>query len=237
MSHVILRSNELEVVVGDNEPGTGPVSSHCGGYNGIWSLKSRHAPANCFAPSYAGLNFEHCYDERFQSAVDHKELIYEPRNTPMRLVEATDSSAVLHQPPTAWTGVESWTRFQVEDNRIEFEFRAIPRKEPAGRWLGMFWASYLHAPADSGISFLGNWPEDSSPTGWMKLAADAHGVHAGATVRMLGVPMDRLEWKQSEAGLVVSPPLQDMSNGKKPNVPCDHAFVYKITPRPTWIEP
>ncbi len=181
MSHVILRSNELEVVVGDNEPGTGPVSSHCGGYNGIWSLKSRHAPANCFAPSYAGLNFEHCYDERFQSAVDHKELIYEPRNTPMRLVEATDSSAVLHQPPTAWTGVESWTRFQVEDNRIEFEFRAIPRKEPAGGWLGMFWASYLHAPADSGISFLGDWPEDSSPTGWMKLAADAHGVHAGVT--------------------------------------------------------
>jgi len=179
MGHVVLSTDELEVVVGDNEPGTGPLSSHRPGYNGIWSLKSRHAPENCFVPAYAGLNFEHCYDDRFLAIVDRNEWVYEPRNAPMHLIEATEASAVLHQPLTAKTGVESWTRFQVEHDRIEFEFRAVPRREPVGGWLGMFWASYLHAPADPGITFLGDWPEDSSPTGWMKLSADAHGQQAG----------------------------------------------------------
>jgi alpha-L-fucosidase len=82
---------------------------------------------------------------------------------------------------------------------------------------------------DSLYAILMKW-EQAGPT-FPRLVAEE-----GATVRMLGVPMDRLEWKQSEAGLVVSRPLQDMSNGKEPNVPCDHAFVYKITPRPTWVE-
>jgi len=83
---------------------------------------------------------------------------------------------------------------------------------------------------DSLYAIIMKW-ESGGPT-FPRLRAEE-----GATVRMLGVPMHGLEWKQSEAGLVVGPPLQTMENGKEPNVPCDHAFVYKITPRPAWTGP
>jgi hypothetical protein len=175
MSHAILSSDELEVVVGNNEPGDGRFSGHLAGYNGIWSLQSRHAPDNCFFPSYAGLNFEHCYDQRLLTLTDRHDLVFEPRNAPMHLTEVTATSAVLHQPPTSFTGVESWTRFALEGDRIEFEFRARLQMEPEGGWLGMFWASYMHGPANPGLCFLGHWPEIESPTGWMTMSNDTHG--------------------------------------------------------------
>jgi alpha-L-fucosidase len=57
-----------------------------------------------------------------------------------------------------------------------------------------------------------------------------------ATVQLLGVPPPSLQWDQTEGGLAVRPVAQDMVAGKVPNVPCDHAFVYRITPRPEWVE-
>lgn len=181
MNHAILTSDELEVVIGNNQPGTSRFADHRVGYNGIWSLQSRHEPANCFVPAYAGLNLEHTYDERFANLLDRPELVFEPRHAPMHLADITADSVVLHQPPTALTGVESWTCFRVEGNRIAFEFRAVPRSAPPGEWLGIFWASYIHAPADPGVCFLGSWPDHDTPTGWMKLACDAHGESANVT--------------------------------------------------------
>ena len=42
MNHAILTSDELQVVVGNNEPGTSRFADHRAGYNGVWSLQSRH---------------------------------------------------------------------------------------------------------------------------------------------------------------------------------------------------
>ena len=58
----------------------------------------------------------------------------------------------------------------------------------------------------------------------------------GTTVQLLGVPAPSLKWEQTDKGLVVHPAPQNMDTGKAPNVPCDHAFVYKITPRPEWVD-
>ena len=59
------------------------------------------------------------------------------------------------------------------------------------------------------------------------------------TVRLLGIPHPSVPWEQTEEGLVIQSARQDMSfdsRGKEPNIPCDHAFVYKITPQPAWVD-
>lgn len=62
-------------------------------------------------------------------------------------------------------------------------------------------------------------------------------VGEGTMVRLLGIPHQSLDWEQTDAGLVIHPARQAMMTiGKEPDVPCDHAFAYKITPKPTWIE-
>ena len=55
------------------------------------------------------------------------------------------------------------------------------------------------------------------------------------TIRMLGIEAPTIPWEQTDAGLVVSLPPQDIYSGKQPDVPCDHAYVYKISPIPSWF--
>ena len=77
-------------------------------------------------------------------------------------------------------------------------------------------------------------PNKKMEAGMYQAAIKAMIRQPAGYVTFWGKPKVNLrKWRSSSH----SPPLQDMSNGKKPNVPCDHAFVYKITPRPTWIEP
>ena len=82
---------------------------------------------------------------------------------------------------------------------------------------------------DSLYAILLKW-EPAGPTFPHLLAA------AGTTVQLLGVPAPSLKWEQTDDGLRVYPAPQDMHKGKEPDVPCDHAFTYKITPRPTWVD-
>ena len=61
----------------------------------------------------------------------------------------------------------------------------------------------------------------------------------GATVTLLGRP-GALEWKQDDAGLTVTLSKMDTPPGwhhhTGAEIPCDHAYSFKITPRPKWIE-
>ena len=56
----------------------------------------------------------------------------------------------------------------------------------------------------------------------------------GSVITLLGGPHEALRWEQTDEGLRVFPVLQDMTDDKRPDVPGDHAFVWKITPRPKW---
>ena len=61
----------------------------------------------------------------------------------------------------------------------------------------------------------------------------------GTTVTLLG-RMGELEWKQDDSGLTVTlskmqtPPGWHHHTGAE--IPCDHAYSFKITPRPKWLD-
>jgi len=52
---------------------------------------------------------------------------------------------------------------------------------------------------------------------------------------MLGVNTD-LTWLHTDGGLELGLPPATHHSGYETEIPCDHAFVYKITPRPEWID-
>ena len=61
----------------------------------------------------------------------------------------------------------------------------------------------------------------------------------GTSITMLG-RHGELEWHQDEQGLMVvlskmeTPPRWHHHTGAE--VPCDHAYCFKITPRPKWVD-
>ncbi len=148
MESVELKTSQISCTVGDNSE----QDKHRGGYNGVWALTSTHEPVNLYVPAYAGLNLEHIFDG--SPVYQNRKRYFEPRNHPMELSRDGDA-VVLHQPPTPHTGVESWTRFQVEEpNRIRFRFRArLTKTDFQFGYVGFFWASYMNCPENKSIYF------------------------------------------------------------------------------------
>ncbi len=176
MNPIVLTAGDLRVVVGANEAGEGAWADHRAGYNGIWSLTSRHNPTNVFVPAYAGLNLEHCMDDLFMTNAGGD--AYEPRHTSMQVSRHSASSVNLTQSPTPLTGVETETFFElVEPYTLEMRFKATFHRPPrAGNWFGFFWASYIDAPACPALQFL-------DPRGVFNcLSPDRHGHHGANTV-------------------------------------------------------
>ena len=163
-----LAAGDIAAVIGNNEAD----GEHLAGYNGIWSLTHAAEPVSPFVPTYAGMNLEHIFD----GAVDERDR-FEPRNEPMSLAVDGDS-VVLHQAPTAGYGLESWTRFRLAPpDYVEFEFRCVPRREVFSfDYIGLFWASYINAPEDKSLYFLGGRGDH----GWQQLCSEAH--NHGSTV-------------------------------------------------------
>jgi hypothetical protein len=176
MGHVLLEGGDLSVVVGDNEAGEGDLSVHRAGYNGVWSLTSRHCPQNCFVSSSGGLNLEHLMDDLFMTEEGGD--IFEPRHLPMTLTQVSAAAATLTHAPSPLTGIASETRFAlVAPHAVDMTFRATLHRPPrAGRRFGFFWASYLHAPDSPSLCFV-------DATGlWSGLNPDEHGNTGGNTV-------------------------------------------------------
>ena len=168
MASLQFKTNELTAVVGDNA-GEGPQRA---GYNGLWSLRHRTGTRSLFVPGIAGLNLEHVFDGFTDD--NRPEVFFEPRHAPMELRKAADNAAELHQPPTPTFHLESWTRFQfAEPHYIDFHFRCIPRQHVFKQgWIGLFWASYIHAPEDKSIYFVGDGPQGKG--NWAQLCTQFH---------------------------------------------------------------
>ena len=81
---------------------------------------------------------------------------------------------------------------------------------------------------DSLYAILFDWPHPQAT--FARLRAGE-----GTTIEMLGVPGE-VRWEQSAEGLVVGRPHGGGPEGDETEVPCDHAFCYKITPRPEWVK-
>lgn len=164
---VTLRAGELTAVIGDNAA----EGDHRAGYNGVWSLQHALADRSLFVPGIAGLNLEHLVTGAPLSDDNH---FFEPRRAPMVLRPVDETTAELHQPATPVTGIESTTRFHLKDpNILDMTFECRPRQAVFDQgYLSLFWASYIHAPLDKSIYFLGGGEGQAS--GWSQLCTSYH---------------------------------------------------------------
>ncbi|GDY19526.1 hypothetical protein LBMAG56_08710 [Verrucomicrobiota bacterium] len=180
MPHTTLTLADLTAVIGDNSAD----GEHRAGYNGVWSLRHAAGTRSLFVPAYAGLNFEHIFNG---DAVTDSKIFFEPRVAPMNFRQISDTAVELHQPPTPTFHLESWTRFQlVAPHYLDLTFRCVARQHvfPRG-YIGLFWASYMNAPTDKSMYFLGGpggpGNTDRSPALWTQLCTQRH--NDASTVR------------------------------------------------------
>lgn len=141
------RVGDLRAVIGDNSAD----GEHGAGYNGVWSLTSRHESRNLFVPAYAGLNLEHIYDGHDADPA----VRYEPRVAEMRFTGLDDATAQLHQPATPSFGLESIATFTLrEPCYVDLRFECMAHRESFHHgYVGLFWASYVNAPDDKSLYF------------------------------------------------------------------------------------
>jgi hypothetical protein len=166
---VWLQTDRLLCAVGSNaahEP-------HRAGYNGLWWLSLPGAEESVFLPEVAGVNIEHVFDG-WQGT--ERDLYFEPRQHPIELRRLGPSEAELHQPELPFWHVESWLRFHVMPaHYVDFTYRCVAHRRVFTKdWFGVFFASYINEPEDSGIHFLGHRP--GGQTEWIRFLSPAHGT-------------------------------------------------------------
>ena len=146
--------------------------NHRAGYNGIAALYHDAQDSSIFVPFYAGFNIEHIFGG--DSLIE----LFEPRRHTIELERIDENSVVLHQPKTPLSRVESWTTFTLTPpHYIDVNFRCIFHSEDFFQhgYAGIFWASYINAPADKKIYFYGREKSDSQMK-WLSGWSPEHGV-------------------------------------------------------------
>jgi hypothetical protein len=163
-----MRNGDIEVVFVDNSPYG---DEHRAGYNGIAEMSHKAQDSSIFVPFYAGFNLEHIFGG--DSLVE----LFEPRKHPMELYKISDTEVVLYQSPTPLSHVESQTIFELKNPHfIDINFRFIvhdPKFFKHG-YAGFFWASYIHAPDDKRINFLG-YRKGLDTMEWISAYSSEHG--------------------------------------------------------------
>jgi len=173
--YVVIKRGSVEAVIVDNRAVDDEVlPKHLAGYSGVASLTHTDRRANLFVPSYAGLNFEHIHD----GTVQDREVLFEPRNSPLQLRVVDEHTAELYQAPTPHYRLESCQRYRMlEDGTIELTVECIPRaKTFINDYVGLFWASYIHQPQSRDIHFKGRESDRNSGARWIRGITPRHGV-------------------------------------------------------------
>lgn len=180
----VLKSSQLNVVIGNNRSKEFQGRQHRAGYNGVFAITSteQQGSDSPFVPAYAGLNLEHYFDGRIRTETEE---FFEPRFFTMDVRKLDDQSVELYQPRTPVFDVESWTRFTVvEPNGIDFSYRCRPHRDHyEGDFLGVFWASYINGPIDKSIYFLDGQATLEQPV-WRQFCAQTH--NRDSTVKRRG---------------------------------------------------
>lgn len=172
-----LDTAKLQLVIADNEAYG---AEHKGGYNGVAELRLRPGDLkNLFVPNYAGLNLEHIFSG---DATSYGWNIFEPRRAPMQLIRQATNQVELRQEQTEHWPLRSRLVFEVKDDAIDLTYHGTPLADAWKKhgYIGVFFASYLNAPADLAIQFIGRSRPgrgDAQPR-WIKHLPEKHGVAA-----------------------------------------------------------
>ena len=173
--HVVSISNGVIHAVFVDNTAYGEV--HRAGYNGIAGLTHAAQDSSVFVPFYAGFNLEHIFGG------DSLAELFEPRKHPMELFRISADEVMLYQAPTPLSAVESRTAFKLKDpHYIDVDFRFIVHDSHFFKhgYAGLFWASYIHEPADKRIHFLG-YQGSGDSIGWISAYSPEHGVQSTHT--------------------------------------------------------
>ncbi len=165
-----VRAGDLTAVIGNNEAHEGQRA----GYNGVQSLTSVHCPdESLFVPGIAGINLEHLLDGR--DMLDSDEY-FEPRRVQMELEKLDAQSVMLHQDATPTLGVQSMASFSLRvPHYIDIDLRLVLRRDTlAHDYLLAFYASYINAPEELGMHFLGRAHDEPVGEGWLELDTSRH---------------------------------------------------------------
>lgn len=174
---VRLKRGPIELVLVDNQAHViDEAPKHRAGYNGVAVLKHEKQSRTPFVPEVSGLNFEHIHDGTLRGLVEK----FEPRVFPMQMRRIDEFTYELHQPPTKNYKLESCGRYTLlADGTIEYTFECIPREDTyRKKFIGLFWASYMHQPDDMSIFFPGREVEGVGKTSLINAVTPEHGIKA-----------------------------------------------------------
>ncbi len=175
--HVEVSSTKLRAVIADNSE-YGP--AHRAGYSGIAELYHGGSPRSLFVPAYAGLNFEHVLSG---DAASFAWDIFEPRRAAMTLVRTSGNRVELRQERTANWPLKSTISYELsDDDAIDFTIACVPLADAWKKhgYIGLFFASYIAAPEDMAIHFIGRSRPgrgESKPR-WIRHVPAKHGEQA-----------------------------------------------------------
>ncbi|MBM4094928.1 MAG: hypothetical protein FJ276_36785 [Planctomycetes bacterium] len=172
-----VQTEALHAVVADNEAYG---ADHRAGYNGVSELRLKSGePRNLFVPLYAGLNFEHIFSG---DAASFGWNIFEPRRAPMQLARRSDTKVELRQDRTEHWPLRSRLVYEMKGDAIDFSFFGTPLEDTWQKhgYIGIFFASYIQAPEDMAIQFIGrSRPGRGDPRArWVKHLPEKHGLAA-----------------------------------------------------------
>ncbi|MRR52569.1 MAG: hypothetical protein EG825_16970 [Rhodocyclaceae bacterium] len=172
-----LETGTLHVVIADNEP---YAPTHRAGYNGVSELRlGGWENPNLFVPFYAGLNFEHIFSGDARSFGWD---IFEPRRASMELRQTAKNRVELRQERTEHWPIRSRVVYEVNGDAIDLTYHGTPLEDVWRKhsYIGVFFASYIQAPEDMAIQFIGRSRpgRGNAAPRWIKHVPERHGVAA-----------------------------------------------------------
>ena len=151
-SRARIQAGTLPALVADN---SAYGKFHRQGYSGVSELYHGSSKRNLFVPAYAGLNYEHIFSG---DSASYGWNIFEPRRAPIRLRRLGEKKVELFQERTANWPLQGRLSYELSgEDAIEMRasFRPLEDAWKKHGYIGVFFASYIHAPEDMAIHFIG----------------------------------------------------------------------------------